>query len=94
MVGPVLICSNYAVAAWCVTGCVHYQVCQYYRRKEKDGMKQAAELMEKKRATIEARKEARRKQREEHERLEEARRLDEERKKSWGYWVNKNVRFW
>jgi cytochrome c oxidase assembly protein subunit 20 len=94
VVGPVFICSNYAVAAWCVTGCVHYQVCQYYRRKEKDGMKQAAELMEKKRATIEAKKEARRKQREEYERLEEARQLDEQRRKSWGYWMNKNVRFW
>ncbi|KAK7192856.1 hypothetical protein DPSP01_012932 [Paraphaeosphaeria sporulosa] len=91
---PVLICSNYAVATWCVTGCVHYQVCQYYRRKEKDGMKQAAELMEKKRATIEAKKEARRRQREEQERLAEAQRLEEERRKSWSYWVNKNVKFW
>lgn len=86
--------SNYAVAAWCVTGCVHYQVCQYYRRKEKDGMKQAQELMEKKRATIEAKKEARRRAREEQEKLADAKRLEEQRQKSWGHWINKNVRFW
>ncbi|KAF1973595.1 hypothetical protein BU23DRAFT_133400 [Bimuria novae-zelandiae CBS 107.79] len=91
---PVITSSNYAVAAWCVTGCVHYQVCQYYRRKEKDGMKQAQELMEKKRATIEARKEARRRAHEEQEKQEEARRIEEQRKKSWGYWIDKNVRFW
>ncbi|KAJ4348417.1 uncharacterized protein N0V89_009791 [Didymosphaeria variabile] len=66
----------------------------YYRRKEKDGMKQAQELMEKKRATIEAKKEARRKQREEQDKLEEARRLEEQRRKSWGHWFDKNVRFW
>ncbi|KAL1602744.1 hypothetical protein SLS60_006165 [Paraconiothyrium brasiliense] len=68
--------------------------CQYYRRKEKDGMKQAQELMEKKRATIEAKKEARRKQREEQDKLDEARRIEEQRRKSWGHWFNKNVRFW
>ena len=73
---------------------MHYQVCQYYRRKEKDGMKQAQELMEKKRATIEAKKEARRRAKEEMEKAEEARKLEEQRKKSWGYWVDKNVRFW
>lgn len=58
-------------------------------------MKQATELMEKKRATIEAKKEARRRQREEQERVAEAQRLEEEqRRKSWGYWVDKNVKFW
>jgi cytochrome c oxidase assembly protein subunit 20 len=50
--------------------------------------------MEKKRATIEAKKEARRRAREEQEKLEQARRLDEERKKSWSYWYQKNVKFW
>lgn len=57
-------------------------------------MRQARDLMEKKRATIEARKEARRKSREEQMRLEEEQRREEARRKSWGYWVNKNVRFW
>jgi cytochrome c oxidase assembly protein subunit 20 len=50
--------------------------------------------MEKKRATIEAKKEARRRAREELEKLEQARRIDEERKKSWGYWYQKNLKFW
>ncbi|KAF2685904.1 hypothetical protein K458DRAFT_300170 [Lentithecium fluviatile CBS 122367] len=91
---PVLICSNYAVAAWCAAGCIHYQICQHYRSREKDGMRQARELMEKKRATIEARKEARRKAREEQLRLEEEQRREEARRKTWSYWIDKNVRFW
>jgi cytochrome c oxidase assembly protein subunit 20 len=73
---------------------VSYQVCQYYRSKEKAGIKQAQELMEKKRATIEAKKEARRRAREEHDKMEQAKRLEEERRKSWGYWYEKNVKFW
>ena len=89
-----LIASNWAVATWCGVSVVSYQVCQYYRSKEKAGMKQAADLMEKKRATIEAKKEARRRAREEHDRIEEARRREEERKRSWGYWYEKHVKFW
>lgn len=50
--------------------------------------------MEKKRAMIEAKKEARRRAREEQEKLEVAQRLEEERKKSWSYWYEKNVKFW
>jgi cytochrome c oxidase assembly protein subunit 20 len=91
---PVLIASNWAVGTWCVASCVHYQVCQYYRGKEKDGMRQARELMEKKRATMEARKEARRKAREEQMRIEEEQRRGEARRKTWSYWIDKNVRFW
>ncbi|KAH3948082.1 cytochrome c oxidase assembly protein COX20 [Parastagonospora nodorum] len=91
---PVRISSNWAVATWCGVSVVSYQVCQYYRSKEKAGIKQAQELMEKKRATIEAKKEARRRAREEHDRQEQARRLEEERRKSWGYWYEKNLKFW
>ena len=57
-------------------------------------MKLAQELMEKKRASIEAKREARRRAREEHERQELARKQEEERKRSWGYWYEKNVKFW
>ena len=71
-----------------------YQVCQYYRSKEKAGIKQAQDLMERKRASIEAKKEARRRAREEQDRLELVRRSEEERKKSWGYWYEKNLKFW
>lgn len=94
IVGPVLIASNWAVATWCGVSVVSYQVCQYYRSKEKAGIKQAQDLMEQKRANIEAKKEARRRQREEFDRQEEIRRKEEERKKSWGYWYEKNVKFW
>jgi cytochrome c oxidase assembly protein subunit 20 len=50
--------------------------------------------MEKKRAVIEAKKEARRRAREEQDRLEQERRLEEERRKSWGHWYQKNLKFW
>ncbi|KAL1800123.1 hypothetical protein ACET3X_000465 [Alternaria dauci] len=91
---PVITASNWAVATWCGVSVVSYQVCQYYRSKEKAGIKQAQELMEKKRATIEAKKEARRRAREEQDRLEAERRAEEERRKSWSYWYQKNVKFW
>jgi cytochrome c oxidase assembly protein subunit 20 len=55
-------------------------------------MQQARDLMEAKRASIEARKEARRRKREQEE-AEEARRLEEERrKKSWTRL--ENYKFW
>lgn len=57
-------------------------------------MKQAQDLMEKKRANIEAKKEARRRQREEFDRQEALRKAEEERKKTWTYWYQKNVKFW
>ena len=82
------------MATWCGVSVISYQVCQYYRSKEKNGMKLAQELMEKKRASIEAKREARRRAREEHERQELARKQEEERKRSWGYWYEKNVKFW
>ncbi|KAJ4384455.1 hypothetical protein N0V86_000054 [Didymella sp. IMI 355093] len=91
---PVLIASNWAVATWCGVSVVSYQVCQYYRSKEKAGIKQAQDLMAQKRANIEAKKEARRRQKEEYERQEEIRRKEEERRKSWGYWYEKNLKFW
>ncbi|KAI4627300.1 uncharacterized protein J4E87_003863 [Alternaria ethzedia] len=90
---PVITSSNWAVATWCGVSVVSYQVCQYYRSKEKAGIKQAQELMEKKRASIEAKKEARRRAREEQDRLEMERKAEEERRKSWSYWYQKNVKF-
>ena len=91
---PVILCTNYGVGAWCVVSCLSYQYCQYWRSKEKDGIKQMKEIMETKRANIEAKREARRRAKEEHDKLEEERRKEEERRRSWGYWINKNVRFW
>ena len=91
---PVWKCSNYAVFTWLVFSCGSYQYCQYFRSIERDGMRQARELMEKKRATIEAKREARRRAKEEQDRLEEERRKEEARRKTWGYWFDKNVRFW
>ena len=78
---------------WIGASCISYTYCQYLRRKEKAGVRQMRELMVERQKKIEAKKEARRKAKEEHDRLEEERRKEEERK-SWGYWFNKNVRFW
>lgn len=91
---PVITASNWAVATWCGVSVISYQVCQYYRSKEKAGIKQAQELMEKKRASIEAKKEARRRAREEQDRLEREQRAEDERKRSWSYWYQKNIKFW
>ncbi|KAF2122519.1 hypothetical protein BDV96DRAFT_481771 [Lophiotrema nucula] len=91
---PVYICTNWGVGTWCAVSCLSYQYCQYWRSKEKDGINQMKEIMEKKRANIEAKREARRKAKDEHDRLEEERRREEQRRRSWGYWINKNVRFW
>ena len=91
---PVWKASNYAVFTWLVVGCGSFQYCQYMRSKEKDGMRQARELMEKKRATIEAKKEARRRMKVEQAQLQEERKKEEARKKTWSYWIDKNVRFW
>ncbi|KAF1946485.1 hypothetical protein EJ02DRAFT_450576 [Clathrospora elynae] len=91
---PVRVASNWAVATWCGVSVISYQVCQYQRSKEKAGIRQAQELMEKKRASIEAKKEARRRAREEQDRIETERRAEEERRRGWGYWYEKNVKFW
>ncbi|KAF2018506.1 hypothetical protein BU24DRAFT_491458 [Aaosphaeria arxii CBS 175.79] len=91
---PLMQCCNIAVYSWLGFSCASYQYCQYQRSKERDGMRQARELMEAKRANIEAKRAARRKAREEQDRIEELQRHEEIRKRSWGYWINKNIRFW
>lgn len=91
---PVRISTNIAVLAWMGVGCASYQYCQYQRSKEKAGMQMARDLMEKKRASIEAKREARRRAKEEQDRLEESQRLEGKQRRSWSHWVEKNVRFW
>lgn len=91
---PIGVSTNIAVLAWAGIGCASYQYCQHQRSKEKAGMQMARDLMEKKRATIEAKREARRKAKEERDRLEEIKRQEEIKRRSWGYWIEKNVRFW
>ncbi|KAF2466845.1 uncharacterized protein BDR25DRAFT_268387 [Lindgomyces ingoldianus] len=91
---PVMMCCHYAVFSWVGVSCVSYQYCQYQRSREKKGMQMARDLMEQKRANFEAKREARRKAREDQERLEEERRKEEERRTSWSYWFKTNTRFW
>jgi cytochrome c oxidase assembly protein subunit 20 len=89
-IGQIMMCCHYAVGTWVGVSVLSYQYCQYYRSKEKEGMRQARELMDKKRATIEAKREARRRAKEEWERQEEEKRKEEERRKTWSYWLSKN----
>ncbi|KAF2868947.1 hypothetical protein BDV95DRAFT_499569 [Massariosphaeria phaeospora] len=91
---PVSVCSNWAVLSWVGVSCASYQYCQYVRSKEKDGMRMARELMDKKRVSVEAKREARKRAQQEQLRVEEERRAEDARRKSWGYWLEKNVRFW
>ncbi|KAF2714134.1 hypothetical protein K504DRAFT_371152 [Pleomassaria siparia CBS 279.74] len=90
----VMMSCHFAVGTWVATSVLSYQYCQYQRSKEKKGMRQAHELMDRKRATAEAKREARRKAKEEYERREEERIKEEEKKKTWSYWLNKNAKFW
>ena len=89
-----MMCCHYAVGTWVGVSVLSYQYCQYRRSKEKDGMRQARELMEKKRATVEAKREARRREKEAYEKQEQERRKEEERKKTWSFWWDKNIKFW
>ncbi|KAF2177926.1 hypothetical protein K469DRAFT_696310 [Zopfia rhizophila CBS 207.26] len=91
---PVYICCTYAWFGWIWTSVAAYQYCQWQRSREKAGMTRAMEIMEQKRADIEAKREARRRAKEAADRAEEGRRREEERRKTWGYWFNKNIRFW
>jgi cytochrome c oxidase assembly protein subunit 20 len=85
---------TYAWFSWIGVSCASYQYCQYWRSKEKDGIRQMKELMEKKRANVEAKRAERRRLKEEQDQLAEEQRKEEARKKSWSYWFNKNTKFW
>ncbi|KAF2197550.1 hypothetical protein GQ43DRAFT_444142 [Delitschia confertaspora ATCC 74209] len=91
---PVWTCCSWAVWSYVSTSIIAYQWCQHQRAKEKAGMRQAMEIMDKKRKDIEAKKEARRKAYEEAQARAEEQRKEEERKRTWSYWVDKNVKFW
>ncbi|KAF2738254.1 hypothetical protein EJ04DRAFT_409012, partial [Polyplosphaeria fusca] len=90
---PVWTACTYAWFSWIGASVLSYEYCQYWRSKEKEGIRQMRELMEKKKVKVEARREERRRLKEERDRLEEERK-EAERRKSWSYWVDKNVRFW
>ncbi|KAI9707556.1 MAG: hypothetical protein M1836_000517 [Candelina mexicana] len=81
--------SNWAVGGFCISSFVMYEYCHYQRRKEKNGMKRAVEILDRKKIEreekMQAAREARRKAKEEADKLVE----EEERKKKlkgWKFW--------
>ena len=50
--------------------------------------------MDRKKADMLAKREVRRKAKEEADRLEKERRREEEWRRSWKFWLEKNLKFW
>lgn len=90
---PVWSVCNYSVGGFVAMSLGGYQYCQYYRTLERTGMKRITEVMEQKKAEIAARREAKR-LKEEADRLAEEKRREEERRKTWKYWAEKNLKIW
>lgn len=91
---PVWKAANFAVAGFCLSSLGAYQYCQYRRGIEKAGMKRAVEIMDRKKADMLAKREIRRKAKVEADRLEKEQRKEEERRRSWKFWLEKNLKFW
>lgn len=85
---------EFAVLAAAGVSCVSYQLCQRTRSKEKEVVRRAQELLAEKRAKHEARKAAFERDQARQARELEARKLEEARKHTWGYWYEKNIKFW
>ncbi|KAL1303351.1 hypothetical protein AAFC00_006748 [Neodothiora populina] len=71
---PIMTSCNYAVSAFCISSFAMYQYCQYQRRAEKEGMKRAIEIIDRKglerkqkEARMERARELRRQKKEEEE---------------------------
>ncbi|KAI9724975.1 MAG: hypothetical protein M1812_000251 [Candelaria pacifica] len=88
---PLPRASNWAVGGFCISAFTMYEYCHYQRRREKDGMKRAVELLDRKKIErerekkMEVAREERRKAKEEADKLAE----EEERKKKskgWKFW--------
>ncbi|KAH0566374.1 hypothetical protein GP486_000232 [Trichoglossum hirsutum] len=82
---PVSKASNWAVGTFCLSSFIVYEICQYKRMVEKEGMKRAVEIVDRKKAERE------RKMKEAHERrrrgkMEADARLEEERQRKERRW--------
>jgi cytochrome c oxidase assembly protein subunit 20 len=87
--GNVWTACNIAVYSFCLSSAGSYSYCQYRRSIERDGLRQVQAVASKKKAEHEAKR-----RKEQAAKLAEQRRLEEERKKTWSYWAEKNLKFW
>jgi cytochrome c oxidase assembly protein subunit 20 len=81
--------SNWAVGTFCISSFIVYEICQYKRMVEKEGMKRAVEIIDRKKIEREEKmKDAREKRRQ--EKIEADARIEEERqrkeKRWWKVW--------
>ena len=80
---PMYKASNWAVGTFCISSFIVYEICQYKRKVEKEGMKRAVEIIDRKKVEREERmKEVREKRRQ--EKMEADARIEEgQRERSW-----------
>ncbi|TKA79300.1 hypothetical protein B0A49_01530 [Cryomyces minteri] len=88
---PIAKASNWAVGTFCFASFGMYQFCQIRRQMEKEGMRRAVTIMDRKKIEKEEKmqraREARRKAKEEADRkAEEAQKEAELKKNSWKFW--------
>lgn len=79
---------NFAVFSFLGSSASMHEYCRYNRRKEKDGIRQAVEVMDAKRLAKERKMEEKREQRRAAKREAEDKAIEEEerRRKSWKFW--------
>ncbi|KAK4997329.1 hypothetical protein LTR66_003231 [Elasticomyces elasticus] len=85
--------SNWAAGTFCIGAMGMYQYCLYQRQYEKEGMKRAVEIINRKdldkkqrEAKMERARELRRQKKEEQDRLAEEQSREEERKRNRSWW--------
>jgi cytochrome c oxidase assembly protein subunit 20 len=77
--------SNWAVGTFCVSSFIVYEICQYKRMVEKEGMKRAVEIVDRKKTEREQKmKESR--ERRQQEKAEADARIEEEKQKKERRW--------
>ncbi|KAI9779609.1 MAG: hypothetical protein M1839_007274 [Geoglossum umbratile] len=82
---PMPKASNWAVGAFCISSFIVYEICQYKRMVEKEGMKRAVEIIDRKKIEREEKvKEAREKMRQ--EKMEADAMTEEKQRKERRWW--------
>jgi len=90
ILGPVWTSSSYGVGGFCFGSFAAHEVCKSNMKKERDGMKRAVEIMDRKKLEKEKQKEEMRAARRRTKEKEDARREAEERRRKerpwWKVW--------
>jgi len=90
ILGPVWTSSSYGVGGFCFGSFAAHEVCKSNMKKERDGMKRAVEIMDRKKLEKEKQKEEMRAARRRAKEEEDARKEAEERRRKerpwWKVW--------